>query len=93
MSYKSLGSLIRQSRLVTNYNTKGIKADCIVKDNIVFGEDYDQVRYKKGTRTIQTGIVVTDESLVIRNCALEKDISMWQAGDETEVGEKGLTLR
>ena len=31
--------------------------------------------------------------LVLKQCALEKDLAMWEAGDQTEVGEKGLTLR
>lgn len=30
---------------------------------------------------------------VIRQCALEKDLGLFEAGDKTEVGEKGLTLR
>ena len=31
--------------------------------------------------------------LALRNCALEKDLELWEAGDLTEVGEEGLTLR
>jgi hypothetical protein len=30
---------------------------------------------------------------VLYQCALETDLKMFEAGDETEVGEKGLTLR
>jgi len=30
---------------------------------------------------------------VLRQCALEKDLELFEAGDNTEVGEKGLTLR
>ena len=30
---------------------------------------------------------------VIRQCALERDLELFEAGDATEVGEKGLTLR
>ena len=30
---------------------------------------------------------------VIQQCALEKDLELFDAGDKTEVGEKGLTLR
>lgn len=30
---------------------------------------------------------------VIDQCALERDLSLFDAGDETEVGEKGITLR
>ena len=31
--------------------------------------------------------------LVLHQCALTKDLSLFEAGDATEVGEKGLTLR
>ncbi|OCB86631.1 P-loop containing nucleoside triphosphate hydrolase protein [Sanghuangporus baumii] len=47
-----------------------------IRDNILFGEPYDEDRYKK----------------VLKQCALEKDLELWEAGDLTEVGEKGLTL-
>ena len=30
---------------------------------------------------------------VIYQCALEQDLKVFDAGDKTEVGEKGLTLR
>jgi hypothetical protein len=30
---------------------------------------------------------------VLYQCALQRDISLFEAGDRTEVGEKGLTLR
>ncbi|KAL4069345.1 P-loop containing nucleoside triphosphate hydrolase protein [Scleroderma citrinum] len=46
------------------------------KDNILFGAPYDEARYKK----------------VIYQCALERDLQLFGAGDRTEVGEKGLTL-
>lgn len=29
---------------------------------------------------------------MIEQCGLERDISLFEAGDQTEVGEKGLTL-
>ncbi|KAJ4482142.1 P-loop containing nucleoside triphosphate hydrolase protein [Lentinula aciculospora] len=47
-----------------------------IKDNILFGCPYDEERYNK----------------VIRQCALERDLNLLAAGDQTEVGEKGLTL-
>lgn len=31
--------------------------------------------------------------IVLYQCDLEKDLTMFEAGDGTEVGEKGLTLR
>ncbi|KAH7886476.1 hypothetical protein F5I97DRAFT_1926721 [Phlebopus sp. FC_14] len=47
-----------------------------IRDNILFGAPYDEVRYRK----------------VLHQCALEKDLALFEAGDDTEVGEKGLTL-
>ncbi|KAG8882444.1 hypothetical protein FRB97_008260 [Tulasnella sp. 331] len=47
-----------------------------IKDNILFGAVYDEERYKK----------------VLSQCALERDLTLLDAGDATEVGEKGLTL-
>ena len=48
----------------------------MTQGNILFGSEYDEKRYKK----------------VIYQCGLERDLSLFEAGDETEVGEKGLTL-
>ena len=31
--------------------------------------------------------------IVIKQCGLERDLSLWEAGDQTEVGERGVTLR
>ena len=47
-----------------------------LQENIVFGSEFDEERYKK----------------VIVQCGLERDLSLFEAGDATEVGEKGLTL-
>ncbi|KAI0711801.1 P-loop containing nucleoside triphosphate hydrolase protein [Cerioporus squamosus] len=47
-----------------------------IKNNIVFGAPFDEVRYNK----------------VLDQCALRRDLELFDAGDETEVGEKGLTL-
>jgi ABC-type multidrug transport system fused ATPase/permease subunit len=32
------------------------------------------------------------EYVVIYQCALKRDLTLFEAGDQTEVGEKGLTL-
>ncbi|KAF8310652.1 P-loop containing nucleoside triphosphate hydrolase protein, partial [Clavulina sp. PMI_390] len=45
-------------------------------ENILFGRLYDEERYKQ----------------VLYQCALERDLELFNAGDETEVGERGLTL-
>ncbi|GJE99674.1 multidrug resistance-associated ABC transporter [Phanerochaete sordida] len=47
-----------------------------IKENILFGSQYDEDRYKK----------------VIHQCALTTDLALFDAGDETQVGERGITL-
>ncbi|KAJ6566068.1 P-loop containing nucleoside triphosphate hydrolase protein [Mycena capillaripes] len=47
-----------------------------IRTNIIFNTPFDNERYKK----------------VLYQCALEPDLDLFQAGDQTEVGEKGLTL-
>ncbi|GAB6029567.1 hypothetical protein CHUAL_005311 [Chamberlinius hualienensis] len=47
-----------------------------VKQNILFGLPYDEIRYFK----------------VIQACALEQDLTMLENGDNTAVDDKGLTL-
>lgn len=46
-----------------------------IKDNIVFGTRFDRKRYNS----------------VIAACALERDLEIFELGDDTEVGEKGTT--
>ncbi|XP_041456122.1 ATP-binding cassette sub-family C member 10-like [Lytechinus variegatus] len=47
-----------------------------VKENILFGREYNPERYRQ----------------VVEACALLEDIKILPAGDETEIGEKGITL-
>ncbi|KAJ7732681.1 multidrug resistance-associated ABC transporter [Mycena metata] len=47
-----------------------------IKNNILFNAPLDEQRYRK----------------VVYQCCLERDLELFDAGDETEVGEKGLTL-
>nr|XP_014086912.1 multidrug resistance-associated protein 1 isoform X3 [Bactrocera oleae] len=47
-----------------------------LRDNILFGLEYDRKRYNR----------------VIDACALRSDIDMLSAGDQTEIGEKGINL-
>ncbi|KAJ4482242.1 P-loop containing nucleoside triphosphate hydrolase protein, partial [Lentinula aciculospora] len=47
-----------------------------VRNNILFKSEFDEERYNK----------------VLYQCGLLKDLSLFEAGDMTEVGEKGLTL-
>ncbi|KAJ2811321.1 hypothetical protein H4S07_002135 [Coemansia furcata] len=47
-----------------------------IRDNILFGERYDQARYEE----------------VLRVCALKPDLRVLDAADRTEIGERGVTL-
>lgn len=47
-----------------------------VKENILFGKDYDEKRYND----------------TIYACSLESDLEILPAGDQTEIGERGITL-
>ncbi|KAJ6521925.1 P-loop containing nucleoside triphosphate hydrolase protein [Mycena vulgaris] len=47
-----------------------------IKNNILFNSPMDAERYQK----------------VLYQCCLERDLELFDAGDDTEVGEKGLTL-
>lgn len=47
-----------------------------MKDNIVFGKEYDDELYKK----------------VLHICALEEDLKVLPGGDQCEIGERGITL-
>ncbi|KAF9257856.1 P-loop containing nucleoside triphosphate hydrolase protein [Marasmius fiardii PR-910] len=47
-----------------------------IRANIILGSPFDEDRYNK----------------VIHQCGLERDLTLFQAGDKTEVGEKGITL-
>ncbi|KAF2858147.1 hypothetical protein K470DRAFT_260069 [Piedraia hortae CBS 480.64] len=47
-----------------------------IKDNIVFESDWDTRRYKQ----------------VIVACSLQRDLEVLEAGDSTQVGERGVTL-
>ncbi|KAJ2820851.1 hypothetical protein GGI24_004367, partial [Coemansia furcata] len=47
-----------------------------IRENILFGEHYDASRYEE----------------VLRVCALKSDFRILSAGDQTEIGERGVTL-
>lgn len=47
-----------------------------IRENILFGQPYDEERYEA----------------VLNACALAKDLSILEDGDQTEIGEKGITL-
>ncbi len=47
-----------------------------VQENILFGERFDEARY----------------SAAVAACALDSDIAQLPAGDQTELGERGINL-
>jgi len=47
-----------------------------VKDNILFGQAFDEAKYREA----------------LRICELERDLEILPAGDLTEIGEKGINL-
>ncbi|KAJ2464620.1 hypothetical protein GGI02_004941, partial [Coemansia sp. RSA 2322] len=47
-----------------------------IRENILFGEQYEKSRYEE----------------VLRVCALKPDLRILSAGDQTEIGERGVTL-
>ncbi|KAL5281110.1 ABCC2.2 family protein [Megaselia abdita] len=50
--------------------------NCTLRENILFGKPYDKKKYES----------------IIHSCALKADIDMLSAGDQTEIGEKGINL-
>ena len=47
-----------------------------VRENILYGKEYDEARYER----------------VVQACALVEDIANLEAGDQTQIGEKGISL-
>ena len=47
-----------------------------LKDNILFHNKYDKKKYNK----------------ILESCAMKADLETLPAGDETEIGEKGINL-
>ena len=67
-----------------------------VQDNILFGSPFDAGRYDKGrdaSANFQISSLLMSIPTVIEQCGLRRDLEILDAGDLTEVGEKGLTLR
>lgn len=67
-----------------------------IRENILFGSPFDESRYRKGRlfhrteHALSLGLIF---ETVLHHCALERDLELFEAGDQTEVGERGLTLR
>ena len=78
----SLGYVIRTLRPPSRSRFSSKRRTCFfvsagtVRNNILFGLPYDPVRYER----------------VIQACALDRDIALFPSGDETPIGERGVTL-
>ena len=79
------GQSIELTRPKSRINTTGKIAyvaqqawimNATLRDNVLFGREYDEELYKR----------------VITACELTTDISLLPAGDQTEIGEKGINL-
>lgn len=94
--HKSPGSSAKPSRCVVLCDSTGIDvymALNLAQANILFGSAFDEERYRKGR---SCGILPDPRltmPIVIYQCALEQDLALFAANDETEIGERGITLR
>lgn len=61
----------------------------------MFGSSINEERYRKGMSCVATLPVFgfTVYLAVIHQCCLEEDLGLFEDGDMTQVGERGLTLR
>lgn len=50
----------------------------------------DTTKVRKSEAHIEVCLIT---NAVIKQCALERDLTLFEAGDATEIGEKGVTLR
>ncbi|KAJ1921450.1 hypothetical protein LPJ71_001313 [Coemansia sp. S17] len=77
--YSEIIELSGQSRVMRDIAYVAQEAwlrNATIRENILFGEAYDQQRYEE----------------VLRVCALKPDMRIFDAGDRTEIGERGVTL-
>ncbi|KAJ2859201.1 hypothetical protein GGH94_006231 [Coemansia aciculifera] len=77
--YSEIIELSGQSRVMRDIAYVSQEAwlrNATIRENILFGEAYDQQRYEE----------------VLRVCALKPDMRLFDAGDRTEIGERGVTL-
>eukprot|EP01028_Stygiella_incarcerata_P007998 TRINITY_DN335_c0_g4_i1.p1 TRINITY_DN335_c0_g4~~TRINITY_DN335_c0_g4_i1.p1 ORF type:complete len:1380 (-),score=414.43 TRINITY_DN335_c0_g4_i1:928-5067(-) len=70
------GSVLRQRVTYGFVPQQAFIMNGTVKENIIFGKPFDIGRYE----------------MAIRVCSLERDLEVLPAGDETEIGEKGINL-
>ncbi|ETV83054.1 hypothetical protein H257_04797 [Aphanomyces astaci] len=61
---------------VAYYSQQAWIQNMTIRENILFGHPYDRVKYNN----------------VLAACALSKDLTLFPAGDRTEIGQKGVNL-
>ncbi|KAI9220234.1 hypothetical protein BC828DRAFT_384016 [Blastocladiella britannica] len=71
-----ISGTVTKSQSVAYISQSAWLQSCTVKENILFGSPLDQELYKK----------------VINACALTRDIAIFDHGDATQIGEKGVAL-
>ncbi|KAJ1727146.1 hypothetical protein LPJ61_004731 [Coemansia biformis] len=77
--YREIIELAGQGTVMTNVAYVAQEAwlrNATIRDNILFGERFDVERYEEA----------------LRMCALKPDLRILIAGDQTEIGERGITL-
>lgn len=92
MSTESWFNLPREDGIAYAAQESWVQNDTI-RENILFGSPYDEARYKQGKKIKHACCRIYLYPPVLSQCALEKDLELFEAGDNTEVGEKGITLR
>ncbi|RUS73809.1 hypothetical protein EGW08_018426, partial [Elysia chlorotica] len=73
---KLKGSVLVKVLLYIKRRTLVSLSNATVRDNILFGSRYNKKRYER----------------VIAACELKRDFEILEAGDQTEIGEKGINL-
>ncbi|KAL7486857.1 hypothetical protein ACHAW6_012460 [Cyclotella cf. meneghiniana] len=76
MSTSNQGTVFEVNGKVSYASQVPFILNATVRDNILFGEPFDEERYKQ----------------VLVACCLEADIEQFHSGDMTEIGERGVTL-
>ena len=73
---KTLGGSVNKNGRVAYISQQAFLVNETLKNNIVFGSEYDEEKYEK----------------IVKICQLETDFEMLPAGDQTEIGERGINL-
>ena len=73
---KTLEGSVTKNGRVAYISQQAFLVNETLRNNIVFGSEYDEEKYER----------------IVRICQLETDIEMLPAGDQTEIGERGINL-